>query len=144
MKSLFLALVSIAALAACSSKSVTANNESAAASTPAGNTWEKGMDKDSVRKVIKKDLAQIRSCYDSELKSDSKMKGTLTVEFEIVDNGAVSNATVKSSELKNQKTENCILAVIKKSQFPAPPENMKAVIDYPFIFDNVAEKKTTK
>jgi outer membrane biosynthesis protein TonB len=66
-----------------------------------------------------------------------QMKGKLVVALVIDINGRVRNVKMISSELKNNKVEQCIIDIIKKLTFPVKQGNlMKTKAHVSFIFSS--------
>lgn len=92
------------------------------------------LDKSLVDTVIKRNMAQIRYCYQKELTKNPTLSGKITVKFVIAKDGTVSSATTKSSTMNNPTVENAINALFMKFQFPQPAGGGIVIVSYPFIF----------
>lgn len=76
---------------------------------------------------------EFRKCYKLGLSNSSdEASGDIMTYFEVGSEGQVLLAQIKSTTLKNPKTENCILEVIKKIRFPSHPGVAKTQVSYPF------------
>jgi len=91
-------------------------------------------DKEKLRAVVLAHLGEIKACFADALKNAPHMSGKVVIQWTIITSGNVSEAHIKSSDLKSAETENCALQKIKTWIFPSPPPNEVAVISYPFIF----------
>lgn len=92
------------------------------------------IDREEVRLIIRKNLNSIKTCYDDGLKNNPNIQGKIVIEWDLASDGSVSKAAVKSSELKSETVENCIVNKIKALKFPASPTGTIANISYPFSF----------
>lgn len=92
------------------------------------------IDREEVRQVIKKNLKSIKTCYTEGLKNNPNIEGKIVIEWDIASDGSVSKAGVKSSALKDEAVENCIVDKVKALKFPAPPTGNVANVSYPFVF----------
>jgi hypothetical protein len=99
------------------------------------NTIVKGsLDRSEIEAVIKKHLAQIRYCYEKELKTQPNLSGKVISTFIIGANGDVTSSEVSESTIKNSSVETCISRRIANWIFPKPKGNGIVIVKYPFIF----------
>ena len=84
--------------------------------------------------VIKKNIEPIRQCYIDGLKKNPSIQGSLQIQFIIANDGSVSKAKVKRSELKDPYIGNCIVNQFKQFTFPKPHGGGIVIITYPFAF----------
>ncbi len=94
----------------------------------------KSIDKNAVRLAIKKNNNSFKKCYTDELKNIPNLEGKVIAKWEINELGAVKYASIKSSALKNEAVESCILLNIKAIKFPEAPKGSIAEVSYPFMF----------
>jgi len=92
------------------------------------------LDKSLIDAVIKRNMAQIKYCYQRELTKNPALGGKITVKFVIAKDGTVSSATTKSSTMNNPAVESCINGRFMKFQFPEPKGGGIVIVSYPFIF----------
>ncbi|MFN7147241.1 MAG: AgmX/PglI C-terminal domain-containing protein, partial [Myxococcota bacterium] len=92
------------------------------------------LDKALVDQVVKRNMAQIRYCYQRELTKNPSLGGKVTVKFVIAKDGSVSTASTKSSTLANAAVESCINGRFLRFQFPEPKGGGIVVVSYPFLF----------
>ncbi len=97
-------------------------------------SWEGTIDREAVRRVIRSILAQIKNCYERQLRVNSQLEGKVVIQFEIGAQGRVDLAKTRSTTLNDTTTEACVAARIKEARFPEPPPGSIAVVDYPFVF----------
>jgi len=92
------------------------------------------LDKSLIDAVIKRNMSQIRYCYQRELTKNPALGGKITVKFVIAKDGTVSSATTKSSTMSNPAVESCINGRFMRFQFPEPKGGGIVIVSYPFIF----------
>ena len=115
-------------------------------STPAAAS---SLDRSLIQQVIRKHIAEIRSCYEARLASVPKLEGQVTIKFSIGLSGKVPSAQVLTSSLKDAKAEHCILGVARSMQFPprpgtaAKPDDV-VWITYPFAFKQATQAPTNE
>jgi hypothetical protein len=92
------------------------------------------LDKSLIDAVIKRNMAQIRYCYQRELTKNPQLGGKITVKFVIAKDGTVSSATTKTTTMNNPVVESCINGRFMRFQFPEPKGGGIVIVSYPFIF----------
>jgi pSer/pThr/pTyr-binding forkhead associated (FHA) protein len=92
------------------------------------------LDKSLIDAVIKRNMSQIRYCYQRELTKNPSLGGKITVKFVIAKDGTVSSATTKTSTMNNPTVESCINSRFMRFQFPEPKGGGIVIVSYPFIF----------
>jgi hypothetical protein len=92
------------------------------------------LDKSLVDAVVRRNLNQIRYCYQRELTKNPELTGKVVVKFVIAKDGTVSSATTKSSTLANPAVEQCINGRFMRFQFPEPKGGGIVIVSYPFMF----------
>jgi hypothetical protein len=103
--------------------------------TPSANFDMEGsgkLDRDVVKKYIRKQLAKIRWCYQKAFQKNPNLEGDLTVSFIISPTGSVMSAKVVSSTLEDKDLEGCIERKILTWRFPAPKGGGIVKVKYPF------------
>ena len=98
-----------------------------------------GLDLDLVAEVIKKNLGQIRFCYEQGLQSEPSLSGKVTVEFTIGGSGQVKAAGVKNSSLGSQMVDECILSRLRSWRFALPEGGSDVKVVYPFSFKRAGQ-----
>ena len=98
-----------------------------------------GLDLDLVAEVIKKNLGQIRFCYEQGLQSEPSLSGKVTVEFVIGGSGQVKTAGVRSSSLGSQIVDECILSRLRSWRFALPAGGSDVKVVYPFSFKRAGQ-----
>lgn len=97
---------------------------------------EEGLSAEIIRAVIRRHLGAIRYCYERELDDGDSLAGKIVVGFTIDGNGAVENATVRSSTMPGgEDVEACLVRRISLMRFPAPRDGARVTVSYPFVFE---------
>jgi len=94
------------------------------------------IDSSTVYSVIKGKVGGIRACYESVLKTDPNVKGTVKIIFVIGSDGGVSSCNVTSSTMNNTMIDECICRRVQRWTFPQPEEGT-VTVSYTFIFTPV-------
>ncbi|MCB9523371.1 MAG: AgmX/PglI C-terminal domain-containing protein [Myxococcales bacterium] len=92
------------------------------------------LDKETIRRVIRRHRAEYRYCYEKELNAKRDLNGKIVMKFTIAGNGSVIAASVVETTMNNSNVESCIAGKIKRWVFPAPKGGGIVVVKYPFIF----------
>ena len=94
------------------------------------------LDKSLVDAVIKRNLSQIRYCYQRQLAKNPTLSGKITVKFVVARDGSVSKSSIDRSSMGSggKPVESCIASRFKRFKFPKPNGGGIVVIKYPFIF----------
>lgn len=93
------------------------------------------LDKADIQAVIKKRYVSIRSCYETQLQTNQKLKGRVVVGFTIKLDGKVKGVKKgDDSTMKDKKVVNCVLDIMKSLQFPERKKGEEIQINYPFNF----------
>lgn len=95
---------------------------------------EGGLDRDAISEVIRRNLGQIRYCYERQLSSNPELYGKVLVKFTIGATGMVSEQRVDSSTLKSAMVEGCIMRRMAAWKFPEPKGGTLVHVSYPFLF----------
>lgn len=90
------------------------------------------LDKDVIRRVIRRHMNEVKFCYEKELSRNQGMEGRVQIAFTIGMTGAVAASVVQSSTLNNMATEQCIAGAIRRWEFPRPQAGIVQVA-YPFV-----------
>lgn len=90
------------------------------------------LDKELIRRVIRRHINEVKFCYEKELIRHPGMGGRVIVQFTIAPTGAVANAEVQSSTLNNSTVESCMAQAVRRWEFPKPQKGVVGV-SYPFV-----------
>jgi hypothetical protein len=92
------------------------------------------LDKSLVDSVVRRNLNQIRYCYQQELTASPSLMGKIVVKFVVAKDGSVTSVTTKSSTMANPTLEGCINARFLRMRFPEPKGGGIVIVSYPFVF----------
>jgi hypothetical protein len=92
------------------------------------------MSKDVIDAVIKRNMNQVRYCYQRELTKDPTLAGKIVVKFVIAKDGTVTSAVTKSSTMASPAVEECVNGRFMHMQFPEPSGGGIVIVSYPFSF----------
>jgi hypothetical protein len=90
------------------------------------------LDKNIIRRYIRRKLPRIRHCYEKQLLVKPSLRGTVVTQFQISPTGAV--LSVAASGIGDKEVESCVGAAIKSIQFPKPKGGGLVNVRYPFNF----------
>ncbi|HUH04595.1 MAG TPA: AgmX/PglI C-terminal domain-containing protein [Kofleriaceae bacterium] len=97
-----------------------------------GNTTSTGdLDKNIIRRYIRRKLPQIKYCYEKQLLVNQGLEGTVVTEFTILPDGMVAQS--KANGVSGE-VSTCVAGVIKTIQFPKPKGGGIVEVRYPFNF----------
>jgi hypothetical protein len=97
-----------------------------------GNATATGdLDKNIIRRYIRRKLPRIKYCYEKQLLVKPGLKGTVVTNFQISPTGAVLDSRAKGV---NNDVSSCVAGVIKTIQFPKPRGGGLVQVRYPFNF----------
>ncbi len=82
---------------------------------------------------VRRNLSQIRYCYQRELSRDPNLGGKITMRFTIASDGSVSSAAAKHDSVHNDVVQQCITNRFLRMRFPEPKHGI-VVVSYPFVF----------
>ncbi|MCB9598624.1 MAG: TonB family protein [Sandaracinaceae bacterium] len=92
------------------------------------------LSREVIQRVVRRQLPAVRYCYEQRLATAPNLQGRLTVAFIVAPDGSVSAANVAQSTLTDETTEACVLAVIRRMQFPMAEGGGPVGVNYPFVF----------
>jgi len=97
------------------------------------------IDADAVEAALLAHKDEFRLCYEREINAENpKLAGRVGTSFVIGSSGRVTQAGIESTTLKNANVERCVLAVIKRIDFPIPRGGGTVQVTYPFKFNSGA------
>lgn len=91
-----------------------------------------GLDMESIREIIYRNMGQIRYCYEQGLQKSPGLSGRVTVKFQISGSGSVSLAGVRHSSVRSSQVEGCMVSKIRGWKFPKPQGWVNVAVVYPF------------
>ena len=100
-----------------------------------GRTIIKGsLAKSEIARVIRRNLARFKYCYEKQLNSNPNLGGKVSIYFTIAPTGTVPQASVRETTMNNKTVEDCTVRVMKSLKFPKPKGGGIVVVTYPFVF----------
>ncbi len=93
-----------------------------------------GLDKDVIAEVIRKNIGQVRECYERQLSANRDLYGKVLVHFVINAQGAVNEPKIEHSTMKSSMVEGCMLRRLSNWKFPMPRGGTMVKVSYPFLF----------
>ncbi len=87
----------------------------------------------SARQVIQEHNAQIRNCYERQLKQNPGLEGTMTLSLRVGSDGRVTGTQVGGT-LRDRDVFACVRGVSSHMRFPAPGGRDCALVQVPFNF----------
>ena len=92
------------------------------------------LDKEIVRRSIRRHLNEIRFCYEEGLRRRPQLDGRVAVQFTIAGTGRVLTSLLQSSTLGDRTVENCAVNAVRRWEFPQPQGGGLVMVSYPFAF----------
>src|SRR6266508_4153606 len=99
---------------------------------PAKATVRGALDKEIIRRIVRRNINQVRYCYDQALAKQPTLAGRLVVQFTVAPMGNVLAAVVGSTTLGSPAVESCVVAAVKRWEFPKPEGGGLVIVSYPF------------
>jgi hypothetical protein len=92
------------------------------------------LDKDLIRRVVRRHLNEVRYCYELELLRDPELRGRVETRFFILPDGTVASAATESSTFADPAIGRCTAQAFRRWQFPRVPDGGLVEVKYPFDF----------
>jgi TonB family protein len=89
------------------------------------------LDKEVVRRIIRRHINEVRYCYD--LLKQPSLGGRVMVQFTIAPSGQVIASVLQSSTLGSARVESCIVSAVRRWEFPHPLGGGIVIVSYPFV-----------
>jgi hypothetical protein len=90
------------------------------------------IDAKAVKRVLKRKGKMFQQCYETALKSNSKLKGKIVIEFTINKRGKVSEASAVKDGVGGGVAK-CVVSAMKRVRFPKPDDG-EVTIANAFVF----------
>ena len=91
-----------------------------------------------VRRVIRRNIKDVRLCYVQQLEKKPRLSGRLRVHFTIASTGQVVASELESSTMGDAKLEICMVQAVRRWEFPRPEGGRTVVVTYPFFLTPAA------
>ena len=92
------------------------------------------LDRDLIRRVIREHRREIRSCYESQLRTDPTLEGRVVVRFTISADGSVASASIAESDVASDAVGECMANRVERWRFPETENGGLVRVSYPFVF----------
>ncbi len=92
--------------------------------------------REAIRRVVQRNLSQVRFCYEQGLQQNPSIEGRVTISWIITPTGAVQASSVQSSTLNNARVETCIANAVSRWSFPSPDGGGVVGVNYPFLLQS--------
>jgi len=91
---------------------------------------------ETIRRVVLRNLNQVKRCHEQGLHEDPQMGGRVSIRFTIAMGGLVTTSDVADKDPKiSSSVAQCIAGVVRRLQFAEPPDGSPTRITYPFSLD---------
>ena len=91
------------------------------------------LDKEIIRRIIRRHLNEVKFCYEKELMKKADLFGRVMIQFTISGTGQVIASIVQQSTMNNPPVEQCIAGAVKRWEFPKPQGGGIVIVSYPFV-----------
>jgi hypothetical protein len=89
---------------------------------------------ETVRRIVRANHPRLQACYESGLKRDPSLRGSVKVRFVIDTTGAVETASADSGTMTDEGVRACTRSVFESMSFPEPTSG-KVLVTYPVDYD---------
>jgi TonB family protein len=93
------------------------------------------LDKEIIRRIIRKHMNEVKYCYEQELVKKQDLQGRIAVQFTIAATGQVVTSVLQTSSMANRRVENCVVQAVRRWEFPKPKGGGIVIVTYPFVFN---------
>jgi hypothetical protein len=100
---------------------------------PGTATVKGSLDKEIIRRIIRRHLNEVKFCYEKELLKKSDLYGRIMIQFTIAGTGSVVASVVQNSTMNNSEVEQCIAGAVRRWEFPKPQGGGIVIVSYPFV-----------
>jgi TonB family protein len=91
------------------------------------------LDKEIVRRIIRRHINEVRYCYEQELAKKPSLGGRIMVQFTIAPSGEVIASVLQNSTLGDARVERCTVDAVRRWEFPKPLGGGTVIVSYPFV-----------
>jgi outer membrane biosynthesis protein TonB len=93
----------------------------------------KGLDPGQIRVPIKRNSAQVKACYERELKKNPGLAGKIAMAFTIGADGTVRAAKATRNSTGSMQLARCVASRVRGWVFPQAEGATE--VEYPFVFE---------
>jgi hypothetical protein len=90
-----------------------------------------GLAREAVRRIILRNVAQVRFCYETGLRNAPGLRGAVSVAFQIAPDGRVSSSRATPERQALQSVSECIAASFRRWVFPSPTDGAVVSVTQP-------------
>jgi hypothetical protein len=90
---------------------------------------------EAIRRVVLRNLGQVRHCHEQGLAVNPNLAGRVVVRFVIGDSGTVLGSAVGESNVAVPLVSTCIASAVRRWQFPNPQGGGTVTVTYPFTLE---------
>jgi hypothetical protein len=90
---------------------------------------------DAIRRVVLRNLGQVRHCHEQGLAQNPALGGRVVVRFVIGGDGNVLASSVGENSVPLPGVAQCIAGAVRRWQFPAPEGSGTVAVTYPFTLE---------
>jgi len=101
---------------------------------------EGSLPQDKIMKVVEKNKAGIKACYESAKLRKPDIEGSITLRWKVFPEGNVESCEVAESTMDDKDIGECIAGEIKNWTFPKPKGGV-VTVKFPFNFKNTDKDK---
>jgi hypothetical protein len=104
---------------------------------PGKITYEGGLSKEEIQRVISRVMSQIKYCYEKELNKDPNLEGKLVMFWVISGTGDVQTVQTAQNTFgggSGPAIDQCVSRIIQRLKFPNPKGGGIVNVTYPFVF----------
>ena len=104
---------------------------------PGKVTYEGGLTREEIQRVISRVQSQIKYCYEKELTKDPNLEGKLVASWTISGTGDVVASSAAQNTFSGgsaQPVEQCVMRIIQRLKFPNPKGGGQVFVSYPWVF----------
>lgn len=94
------------------------------------------LSREAIRRVVRRNIAQVRFCYEQGLQQNPSIEGRVTVSWIISPTGAVTSTSVANTTLGSAGVESCIANAVGRWSFPSPDGGGVVGVSYPFLLQS--------
>jgi TonB family protein len=90
------------------------------------------LDKEIVRRIVRRHLNELRYCYQQDARSHGAETGRIVVQFSISASGKVASAEQRTLSMVNPPVGRCFVEAVRRWEFPPPVGGGTVLVSFPF------------
>jgi hypothetical protein len=88
---------------------------------------------EAIQRIVRQNFGRFRACYETKLRQNPTLAGTVTTRFVIGRDGSVSSAAGGGSTMTDPDVTSCVVRAFYGVSFPQP-EGGIVTVSYPIVF----------